>query len=100
MEEEIKYVRVFTPYHKYHHEATFFYYVDELGELPFGTAVLTTMGFGVIIDADIPAETVQLRRIYCLERLASEEEIKLIQKDWWNTVVHIAEKITDNKVNK
>lgn len=100
MEDEIKYVRVFTPYHKYHHEATFFYYIEELGELPFGTVVLTSMGIGVIIEADIQKENIQLRTVRCLDGLAGDAEVKIIQKDWWNTIVRIAQKFVESNSNK
>ena len=89
MEESIRYVKVFVPYSLYHHTAYYFYYVDELGELPFGTFVKTSLGVGVIIDADVTEEKLPDVDMRCIEELATEKEEKKIKKDWWNTILEI-----------
>ena len=86
MDENVKYVKVFTPYHERHHLSYFFYYTDELGELPFGTVVQTSMMIGIIIDPDVPEERLPKAVINCLDGLATEKQQKLIEKEWWNVI--------------
>ena len=60
MQDTTRFVKVFIPYNQYNHVAYCFYYTDELGELPFGTFVRTSLGVGVIIEENIPrGETFQ-----------------------------------------
>lgn len=98
MDENIKYVKVFTPYHERHHLLYFFYYTDELGELPFGTVVQTSMKIGIIIDPDIPEERLPKAVINCLDGLATEKQQKLIEKEWWSVIKELHDCI--NKFEK
>ena len=89
MEDTTRFVKVFVPYNTYNHVAYYFYYTDELGELPFGTFVRTSLGLGVIIKENIPETELPNIDIRCIECLATEKEEKKIKKDWWNTILDI-----------
>ena len=89
MENTTRFVKVFVPYNLYHHVAHYFYYTDELGELPFGTFVRTSLGVGVIINADVAGDALPNVDMRCIEELATEKEEKKIKKDWWNTILEI-----------
>lgn len=95
MDENIKYVKVFTPYHERHHLSYYFYYTDELGELPFGTAVQTSMKLGVIIDADVPEDRLPNAGINCLDGLATEKQKKLIEKEWWSVIKELHNRMSE-----
>ena len=87
MEENIRYVRVFTPYHNRHHLSYFYYNTDELGELKFGTTVQTSMNIGIIIDSDVPEDKLpRTPYILPLDGLATDKQIKLIEKEWWSVI--------------
>lgn len=89
MEENIRFVKVFTPYHERHHLSYFFYYTDELGELPFGTVVQTSMSIGIIIDENVPEEKLPKVNFSCLYGVADEKQVKIIEKQWWNVIKEI-----------
>ncbi len=91
MEENIRYIKVFTPYHEYYREGYFVYDVDELGKLSFGTVVETSMGFGIIIDENVPDEKVppKITRIKYIEQVASEKNSKAVKTQWWNIILEI-----------
>ena len=76
MEDTTRFVKVFVPYNTYNHVAYYFYYIDELGELPFCTFVRTSLGLGVIIEDNIAEKTLPNIDILCIEFLATEKEIK------------------------
>jgi len=92
-EDIIRFIKVFVPYAQYHHEAYYLYAVNELGELPFGTIVLTSMGAGVIIEEDIPEESLPNIDILEINGLADQRTIKKVEKDWWTTILKIHEKL-------
>ena len=89
----IRFIKVFVPYHPNYHEAYYLYAVNEYGELPFGTMVLTSMGGGVIIEEDIPEEKLPNVDVYEIIGLADARTIKKIEKDWWTTILKIHEKM-------
>lgn len=95
MDENVKYVKVFTPYHERHHMSCFFYYTDELGELPFGTVVQTSMKIGVIIDPDVPDDKLPKTTIYCLDGIATEKQEKLMEKEWWSVIKELHSRMTE-----
>lgn len=89
MEDTTRFVKIFIPYNQYNHVAYYFYYTDELGELPFGTFVRTSLGVGVIVEENIPEENLPNIDIRCIEYLATEKEEKTIKKDWWDIILNI-----------
>lgn len=95
MDENVKYVKVFTPYHERHHLSYFFYYTDELGELPFGTVVQTSMMVGIIIDPDVAEEKLPKAVINCLDGLATEKQQKLIEKEWWSVIKELHNRMSE-----
>lgn len=95
MDENVRYVKVFTPYHKWHHLSYFFYYTDELGELPFGTVVQTSMDIGIIIDPDVPEEKLPNVDKVCLYGLGTEQQEKLIEKQWWSIIKELHNRMND-----
>lgn len=95
MDENVKYVKVFTPYHERHHMSYFFYYTDELGELPFGTVVQTSMKIGVIIDPDVSEDKLPKTTIYCLDGIATEKQEKLMEKEWWSVIKELHSRINE-----
>ena len=87
--EDIVFIQVFTPYHRYHHLAYYAYDRSEYGSLNVGTSVLTSMGVGIIIKEDIPEDKLPNVNIIDIYRLANPKEDKTIKKDWWDVVLHI-----------
>lgn len=92
-EEDIKYIKVFTPYNQYNHVAYYAYDAKEYGVLKFGTVVKTSMGVGAIIDTDVDENKLPNVNIVDIYRLANEKEVKLFNKDWWQHILEISDKI-------
>ena len=95
MADTTRFVKVFIPYNQYNHIAYSFYYTDELGELPFGTFVRTSLGVGVIIKENIPEEKPPNIDIRYIEFLETEKEEKMIKKDWWDIILDIHQSLKD-----
>jgi len=89
MEEQYEYIMVFTPYHPYHHLSFYCYDKSVYGNLSVGTAISTTMGYGIIVKKNIPEDKLPNIDIYDIGGLASEKITKQIKKEWWDTVLTI-----------
>ena len=89
MEEKIVFIGVFVPYAQYHHLAYYAYDENEYGRLTFGTAVMTSLGAGIIVNEDVHEEEVGNMDVIDIFRLASPKEENRIHKDWWNVLLEI-----------
>lgn len=89
MEEKITFIKVFVPYAQYHHLAYYAYDENEYGRLKFGTAVMTSLGVGVIVNEDVSEEKIRNMNIVDIFRLANPKEEKTIRKDWWDVFLEI-----------
>lgn len=89
MEEKITFIKVFVPYCQYHHLAYYAYDESEYGKLKFGTAVMTSLGVGIIVREDIPEDKLPNMNIVDIYRLANPKEEKTIRKDWWDAFLEI-----------
>lgn len=94
MDGNIVFIRVFVPYVDYNHSAIFGYDKNIYGELPFGSAVATSRGVGIIIE-EIPYDKVPNINIYSIDRLANEKETKIIKRDWWDLILFIHQKLLE-----
>ncbi len=94
MDENIRFVKVFTPYHEWHHTSYFGYDTNVFGELPFGTVIQTRMRVAIIIDPDVPEETLPNADIYFIDGLANEKQIQMINKQWWSVIQEIHNSMT------
>lgn len=90
MEEKTVFVRVFVPYHQYHHMAYYYYDENEYGRhLPFGTIVCTSMGVGAVISDNVSIDKLPEINIQPIFRLADSREAKYFEKDWWSPIQEI-----------
>lgn len=89
MEERIKFIKVFVPYGQYHHLAYYAYDENEYGKLKFGTAVMTSLGAGIIVREDVPEDNLRNMNIVDIYRPANPKEEKAIHKDWWDVFLEI-----------
>ncbi len=97
MDKNVRFIKVFTPYHEWHHTSYFGYYTDKFGELPFGTVVQTSMGLAVIIDPDVPKEKLPNADIFSIDGPANEKQIKKIEKEWWRVIREIHTRLLNYK---
>lgn len=97
LDEEIKYIRVFVPYAQYNHMAYYAYDVKKYSDLKFGAVVLTSMGMGIVIDHDVAEECLGYYEVKAIVRLATEKEIKRFDKEWWQPILEICERMKSVK---
>ncbi len=96
MKENIRYIKVFTPYNTYSRHSEYYAYdVNEHGELPFGCVVETFDGLAVIIDENVAKEDVasHVKLVRDIYNVAPEKNAGMIIDQWWNIVLEIHEQL-------
>ena len=97
MEEQFEFILVFTPYYQYHHLAYYAYDKNIYGDLPLETVVSTTLGYGIIVQKNIPEDKLPNINIIDINSVASEKITKQIKKEWWDTILTIHNLLNENK---